>query len=694
MSTGDVTHNIAKGRIEKIVQAGTVHGGVHLHGGGSLPTPHQLPHDITAFSGREQELRALDALVGRRSTVCLVTGPPGVGKTALVVRWAHRVKADFPDGQLYVNLGGFDRYNAPANPSSVLDDFLTALDIPPDRIPSVLDGKAGLFRSLLVDRTMLLLLDNARSPEQVRPLLPAAPPSLVVVTGRGVMPGMVAEDGAESIEVRPLSRSNGALMLTMVVSTRRDSHTDSELARLSELCGGLPLALRIVSQRLVVSPYLPLSEIVDDLAAENSRLGELVSEDDSSAVRTAFSWSYEALAAEPARMFRLLGLHGGPHFDAATAAAVADRPIAGTRRSLASLVAAHLVEHGARNRYQFHDLLRLYALERVTTECTAAEREAAVQRLVQRYRAVAGGACEVIRSVRPPFKAEPRSREFEDYDSALTWLDDERENLLAAVRQASILGSPELAWRLAGTLWAYFDLRKAFGAWGEMLETGLACARLCRDELGIGLMLLDLGTVRRDQGDFEAGAALLAEALAAFEHLGDAWGVGSSLMKLGDVHRDLASYETSLRFSERALEVWRSGADLGGEAWTLRNQGLVYRDLGRDREALDAFRRCRELFEELGDVRGAGSALRNEGVVQRALGELMSSRQSLERALAVQRAAGDAWNEACTLERLGETLRDLGEDPHEVWVSALLIFEGLQDRRVPRVRALLDRLGK
>jgi tetratricopeptide (TPR) repeat protein len=691
VSDEEVVRNVALGRIGKVVQAGSIDGGVHVHEGFSLPTPRQLPHDISAFTNRERELSALDAVSREKTPVCVVTGPPGVGKTALVVRWAHRVKANFPDGQLYANLGGYDRHNSPVHPGAVLDDFLRVLDVPPDRIPVVLDAKAGLFRSLLHGRTMLVLLDNARSSEQVRPLLPGTSPSVVVVTGRGAMPGFVAEDGAELIEVAPLPRSSGVVMLTKAARGRDDDRT---LARLAELCGGLPLALRIVAQRLVAAPHLTLTEVAEDLGEEQSRLEELVPDDDSTAVRTAFSWSYEVLAAEPARVFRLLSLHEGPHFDVPTAAALADRPSSGTRRSLSLLVAAHLLEYRARNRYQFHDLLRLYAVERAAVECSADERQAAVRRLLGRYRAMAAGACACIRAMRPPLAEEPRSGQFTDLGNALTWLDDERENLLAAVRQAARFGLPDFAWRLVGVLWAYFDLRKSFGVWEEMLDVGLVCARGGQNERGVAVMLLDLGTVRRDQGDFTAAVALFGEALACFEGVGDTWGVGSSLSRLGDAYRDLHDYERSLRFSERALVSWRSSADRGGEAWTLRNLGLAYRDLRRDSEALEAFRRSREIFEELNDVRGVGSALRNEGVVQRALGDLPSSRRSLEHALAVQRAAGDHWSEACTLERLGESLRDLGEDPRDVWASALKIFEGLHDRRTTRVRARLEALDR
>ncbi|MET9630324.1 tetratricopeptide repeat protein [Lentzea sp. NPDC006480] len=211
---------------------------------------------------------------------------------------------------------------------------------------------------------------------------------------------------------------------------------------------------------------------------------------------------------------------------------------------------------------------------------------------------------------------------------------------------------PDLTWRLVGVLWAYFDLRKSFGVWEEMLAEGLASARRCHDQLGTALMLLDLGTARRDQGAFTAAVALFDQAHAAFEHVGDLWGVSSSLTRLGDAYRDMRSYDKSVRFSERALAAWRVTGDRGGEAWTLSNLGLVYRDLRRDRDALDAFRRCRELFEELGDVRGVGSALRNEGGgAARARGSRLvppqprtsagrpaRCRRSLERSLHVGRA--------------------------------------------------------
>jgi tetratricopeptide (TPR) repeat protein len=683
------------GWASSVVQARDIHGDIHLHASGAIPVPRQLPHDIAAFTARDGELAQLDALVdgdGENGGVhlCTVIGPPGVGKTALAVHWAHRVKSRFSDGQLYANLRGFSSDSEPLQPGSVLEDFLRGLDVPADRVPITLEGKSGLFRSMIVDRRMLMLLDNARSSEQLRPLLPGSGACVVVVTGRNAMPGVVTEDGAKSVSLRPLSRLNGIAMLNATMQPTSDHGTGDMLGRLADLCGGLPLALRIVSQRMRSEPYTSLSEFADELDEERSRLEGLVTEEGSAAIRAVFSWSYEVLSSDTARVFRLLGLHSGPHITTATAAAFADLTLARVRRTLATLSSAHLLERTGRDRYQFHDLLRLYAAERAEVDSNATECREAVRRALDLYLAFVQGAVEFITSSRPVL-VESTTAGFRDYEAALAWLDCERPNLFAAVHQAAHYDFTDSAWKLVAAMWPYLDLRKPWNDWWGLLMIGLTCARRADDGFGVALLLLDCGGVRRDQGDFTGAIELFDQALAAFEDLKNQWGMAFSLHRLGDVHRDLHHHDQALELSRRALVVWRETADRAGEAWTLRNLGLLYRDLDRHQEALEAFEHAGRLFEELNDLRGVGSVLRNEGIVERRIGRLAKSRHSLERALAVQRESGDRWNEACTLERLGETLRDLGESEaaHDAWNMALEIFDGLRDRRAARVQELL-----
>ena len=693
-SSGGETRNEMSGQASSVVQARDVHGDIHLHARSAMPVPRQLPHDIAAFTARDGELAELDAMAGGDGgTVRLysVIGPPGVGKTALAVHWAHRVKSRFTDGQLYANLRGFGSESGPAQPGSVLDDFLRSLDIPADRVPTTVEGKSGLFRSLLVDRRMLVLLDNVRSADQLRPLLPGLPNCVVVVTGRNAMSGVVAEDGAKTVSLRPFSQTNGVAMLKSTLRTTRSGDEDETLSKLVDLCGGLPLALSIVSQRVLSEPFVSLNEFADELVEERSRLEELVVEEEATAIRAVFSWSYDVLPSKTARVFRLLGLHAGPYFDTATAAALSGLTQAQVKRPLSTLGRAHLLDRVGRDRYQFHDLTRLYAADRAETDSDVAERREAVRRAADRYLGTVQMASKLIAAWRPVL-VDRACPGFPDYGSALSWLDSERPNLFAAIRQAALYEFPDIAWKLVAVMWPYFDLRKPWDDWWDLLTVGLVCAQRSADDFGVGLILLDLGGVRRDQGDFVAAVELFDRALAVFEGLRSSWGTAYSLHRLGDAYRDLQDHDQALEFSHRALVAWRdSGDDRVGEAWTLRNLGLLYRDLNRFAEALDYFERAGVLFEELGDLRGSGSVLRNEGVVLRRIGSLEEARRRLERALTVQRESGDSWNEACTLERLGETLRDLGatDDARDAWMSALVLFERLHDRRSGRVRALL-----
>lgn len=677
--------NDATGWVSTVIQAGEVHGDMHLRSGSPLPIPQQLPPGPAVFVGRERELDLVDAVRAHR--VCVITGAPGVGKTALALRWAHEVKAGYPDGQFSLNLRGFDRDSGPVPPASALDDLLRALDIPADRIPPGLDGRAGLFRSLLAHRRALIVLDNARDSEQVRPLLPGGPGCTVLVTGRHSLSGLRVDDGAMSVRLGPLSRSAGIALLRAAAPER--AADTSAAGRIVDLCGGLPLALRVVSQRMAATPGARAVAFAEELADEGGRLGELSADDEPVDLRTVFDWSYDVLPPDAAHAFRFLGLHTGSHVDVPTAAAYTGFTARRARRALSVLCAAHLIENTAEDRYEFHDLLRLYAAARMEEESAVEVRRAAVRRAAERYLGTAQAAVRMLRPCRLTVADLPSDVEFRGYDDALAWLDAEHVNIVACARQAARLGVRGVVWQPIAALWAYFDLRKPYEVWTDALRTGLIAAREDHDGLGVGHMLVDLGGVHRDRAEFDEAIRLYRDALDAFGDFG--WGVATCLHRLGDAYRDLRQYDAALDHANRALSAWVGIGNRYGQMWTQRNLGLIYRDLHRHDDAMSAFGQARALFEEVGDVRGVASVLRNEGVVLRRMGELVASRERLEQARAIQRAAGDRWNEACTLERLGETLRDLGDADGALtaWRRALLIFTELRDRRTARVGALV-----
>lgn len=368
-----------------VVQAGSIQQVLSLTG--AIPAradwtvvPRQLPGVVRDFTGRAEHLVALDALLppeaGARPgmgvpeavVITAVDGAAGIGKTTLAVWWAHRVQHDFPHGTLYVNLRGYGPGD-PATATDVLDGFLRALGVPPERMPIGAEAQAGLFRSLLAGRRVLVVLDNAHRADQVRPLLPGTPGCLVVVTSRDSLTGLVVMDGASRLTLDLLTEYEATHLVTGILGPDR---ADTEAAAVSELvrwCARLPLALRIAAGRAVAYPHTTVADVVTDLADEHARLDVLsLGGDERTAVRAVFDWSYHALSDRQARVFRRLGLHPGPEVSVHAASAVTDLDPPATRRVLEELAQVHLIEPVAQGRFRFHDLLRAYALDQTMRE--------------------------------------------------------------------------------------------------------------------------------------------------------------------------------------------------------------------------------------------------------------------------------------------------------------------------------------
>ena len=354
----------------------------------AMTVPRQLPPAIPSLVGRAHELvtltRILDEPTERSAAVVIsvITGTAGVGKTALAVHWAHRVQGHFPDGQLYVNLRGYDP-GPPMTPNQALDGFLRALDVPAGKIPASVAERAALYRSLLDGRRVLVILDNANTAEQVRPLLPGSPDCLAVVTSRSLLSGLVVRDGAHRVRLTPLPLAEAIVLLRQIIGAARVDAELNTAAKLARQCAYLPLALRIAAERVASHPCRTLADLTEELANERDRLDMLVAgDDDTTAVRVVLSWSYQALPPETARVFRLLGLHVGPDISVPATAALASITTPRARQLLDFLTGVHLVEETGHDRYRFYDLLRLYAAERAATEETDHERDNAVRRLL------------------------------------------------------------------------------------------------------------------------------------------------------------------------------------------------------------------------------------------------------------------------------------------------------------------------
>lgn len=576
-------------------------------------TPAQVPADVAGFTGRHALLRQLDEL--RAATIVTIAGTPGVGKTALAIHWAHRVRDRFGDGQLYVNLRGHAA-GEPLRPIDALARFLHALGVPAEQVPTDVEEAAALYRSVLADRRMLVLLDDAHHPDQVRPLLPGAPGSLVLVTSRDALTGLVARDGARGLRLDVLTGDEARALLTHLLGADRVHAEPRAVDELAELCACLPLALRITAANLgehTVAEYR-------DLLRAGNRLAALqVDGDEQAAVRAAFDLSYAALPDDARRLFRLLGLVPGPDVTAEAVAALAGVDVAAAAAVLTRLAAAHLVDQHPGGRYGCHDLLRLYAGERAEQEDAETDRDEAVRRLYDWYLHTVDAAAALLypqmrRLTLPADATAPGA--FADDTSALAWLDAERHNLVAAVRHRPL----PVAGLLADALRGYFWLRMYTVDWLAVANAGLAAA--------------------------EAGGDLTART--------------GALLSLADANFRLGHYREAIDHSTRALATARRAGWAEGEAAALNNLGNLHIVSGRLREAVDYHRTALALNQRIGRLPSQFHNLGNLGVAHQHLGELRTAQSRLTDALTIGRRIGSTNAEATKLCDLGSVLRDLG----------------------------------
>ncbi|MEV5988961.1 BTAD domain-containing putative transcriptional regulator [Streptomyces sp. NPDC052051] len=439
------------------------------------PVPELLPRPPRGFTGRDTELAALDRAAGAADApLCLVTGPAGVGKTAFALHWAYRRRADFPDGRLFADLRGFSDTPAP-DTGSVLREFLLALGTPAQRVPETTAARGALFRSLTAGRRLLVVLDNARSSEQVRPLLPGGDQCATVVTSRDRLGGLIASDAARPVPLDHLPAADAAALLASVLGADRIAAEPDATARLAGLCDGLPLALRVTAARLAERPQWTLGAMAHELADEQGRLALLNVED--VGVSAALRLTVQQLPEPAARMFRALGLHTGSDLDRCAASALAGTTPAQATADLDRLAAAHLLTEAVPGRWTPHDLVRLYARQLAPE----ADPEG-LRRLLDHYLytglaadAAAEPGSQPCYSLPADARRPAATREFEDRAAALAWYEAERPALEGAVTAAAALGLHDRAWRLALMQWPLVLWRITDG-WTPLLEAGLASA--------------------------------------------------------------------------------------------------------------------------------------------------------------------------------------------------------------------------
>jgi Domain of unknown function (DUF4062)/NB-ARC domain len=428
-----------------------------LAGADARAVPRQLPAAVPYFAGRTAELTALTGLlrsradVGGSVVISAIGGTAGVGKTALAVHWAYQIADRFPDGQLYVNLRGFDPAGAAMEPADAVRRFLVdGLNVPPERIPADLDAQAALYRSQLAGRRMLVVLDNARDTAQVRPLLPGAPTCLALITSRNQLTGLIAVEGAQPISLDVFTPDEARQLLTRRVGAERVAADSEAAAEIISGCARLPLALALVAARVAVRPNVELHEVANELSDTHQRWETLTGDDPASDLRAVFSWSYDALAPAAARLFRLLGLHPGPDISTPAAASLAALSLAQVRLLLAELARANLLLEHAPSRYTFHDLLRAYAASRARDDAPqpnlaphtatrvhrATANDQALDRLLDYYQRTAARAANALSTPGRHGGSAPGTRAPTNPAEATAWLRAERGNLLACIQHA------------------------------------------------------------------------------------------------------------------------------------------------------------------------------------------------------------------------------------------------------------------
>ncbi|WIX89879.1 BTAD domain-containing putative transcriptional regulator [Amycolatopsis sp. DG1A-15b] len=625
--------------------------------------PRQLPPDVATLVGRAALMSTLDETVGRATgshpPIALLVGPAGVGKTTAAVHWAHRAARRFPDGQLFADLQGYSAVPALAQ-LEVLTRFSHALGVRPGQVPTELADAAALYRSVLADRRVLIVLDNVAGPDQVRALLPGSPGCAVLITSRDRLCGLATTVDTRLEELAELPPDDSLALLASVVGEERVAAEDTAARELVRLCAGLPLALRIVAANLALWPDRSLHGYLAELAGPDlEQLG----------VRRAFDLSFDAVSPAAARFFRLLGLVPGADVGVAGAAALAGvaEPHAG--RLLWELAASHLVQSRGGGRFGLHDLLRAYAAERAREDFPAAERTAALDRLFGYYLRAAAGAATALYPDLQRLPRAPEGGEAVEPAEARRWLLAEHGNVLAAIRRPA--GPEPFAWRAADLLRGFFHSHRLDAEWQAAATAGLAAARRAGDERAAGAMRHSLGALAWSRGDYETALAELEAAQAAYRAAGSREGADSVLHALGVVHLDLGRLDRAIEHFTAALAgTLRSGASIRA-ANGLINLGAVLIEHGRLAEGVEHNERALELCRRLGSPHAAAIALCNLGYGYRVAGDLARAGTVLTEALEALRELGSRDDEADALVRLAAVHRVTG-DLDRAWPAARL----------------------
>jgi len=658
-----------------------------------VPSPAQLPSEPAGFVGRAAELDWLHALlpeaspkrgrVPQASSVALITGTAGVGKTTLAIRFARQAGPLFPDGQLYVNLHGFDPASRPMLPGTALQWFFDALGVPAINVPPALEAQSALLRTLLDGKRMLLLLDNAHDADQVRPLLPGSPGCMVLVTSRSQLTGLVVE-GARPVPLDVLDAREAAELVASRLGADRVAAESAAVKAIVEHSAGLPLALSVTCARAVARPTLKLADLAAELADARGRLDALRTGEETTDLRAVFSWSADKLSDQAARMFRLLGLHHGPDISAAAAASLAAVTLTDARIALAELTRASLLTEDVAGRFGCHDLLRAYAAELASATLSTQERDLARRRVLDHYVHTARAATARLYPARgmvplPRAVEGVTPEEFtgpEAYEAALAWFEAEHRVLRNVIEQAAARQHDEHCWTLA---WYWAPILKRRGRLHEALaiqETAVLAAGRLSDQSALAHVHYELGYVMGRLGDYSSAVERMREALALFADLGDRPCVAQVQQGLAKMYELQGRFDEALDHAVEALRLRRSLEDHAAVAYSENAVGWMLAHLGQPDAALWYCRRALEMHTESGSRTGVADTIDSIAYAYSQLGDYAQAVEYYERALTAYRRLGDVHSEANSRLQLGDIQFASGQEnaARISWEQSLALF--------------------
>jgi len=654
--------------------------------------PRQLPAAVPGFAGRADQLDALSRILeqpGGTAMICAIGGMAGVGKTALAVQWAHQVAAEFPDGQLYVNLRGFDPSGEPVPAGDAARGFLDALGVPPSQLPPTAEAQLGLYRSLLAGKRVLVVLDNARDVGQVRPLLPGSPTCRVIITSRNQLTSLAAIEAARPLVLDVLTEPEARQLLSDRLGASRLATDPGATSRIVSACARLPLALSIVAARAATQPRLPLGQIA-------ARLADHTTPTD---VRAAFSWSYQQLGQATARVFRLVSLHPGPDLEPPAVAALTGMTAQQAARELDALVRVCMVQSAGPSRYAQQDLLRGYAAELVSSLDSAAENRAAMTGLLDYYlnaAALAMDAAFPAERHRRPAVSRPsdQASEFPSDVAAIRWLRAQRASLVCVVSYAADHGWPDHATKLGQLLFRFLETDAHFADAIAICGSMGRAARSLGDQRAEAIGLLNLGNIYLHQGRYQQGTDSFRQALALCPPDGETTARARGLAGLGLANLLLGRPESAVAHFEQALALHRRRGDRMGEARVLGNLGFAALRQGRYADGTVHLSKSLAVCRDIGDRRGQAGALANLGEIELRQGRYEQAASYLREALGGFRQVGDLVSDADTVANLG--ISELRQGRHkkatDYLSQALAICRQIGD--VPRQALALNGLGE